>query len=192
VRVGLIAENNWSSSPSTVLGKDYKAMFKGVSVDKYRIYAANLPDGAYVKSITFGDQDALANELDLRQGATGSVQITIGLAAAQVSATVHDDKGDPVQGVHVTVIAKESNGRVDLAKVGETDQNGFAQVHGIVPGEYRVFAWEDIEPGAAADEEFLKPFLSLGTPVKLAASGKESLQLTLITREAMDQINSKR
>jgi len=192
IRVGVIAEDNLISAPSTVLGKDYKTALKGVIVDKYRLYAFGFPEGAYLKAATFGDQDALANEIDLRQGATGSLQITVGLAAAQVNATVHNDKGEPVQGAHVTVIPKDPKGRIDLARPGETDQNGLAQVHGIVPGEYNVFAWEDIEPGAAADEEFMKPFQSLGTPVKLAPGAKESLQLTLITREAMDQANSKR
>jgi protocatechuate 3,4-dioxygenase beta subunit len=192
IRVGLIADDILINPPSTVLGKDSKATLKGVFLDRYRVYAAGLPDGAYLKAATFGDQDVLTSELDLRQGATGTLQLTIGLAAAQLSVTVHNDKGEPVQGAHVTVIAKDSKGRIDLARAGQTDQNGVAQVHGIVPGEYNVFAWEDIEPGAAADEDYLKPFLSLGTPVKVAPSEKQSLQLTLITHEAMDQINSKR
>jgi hypothetical protein len=55
-----------------------------------------------------------------------------------------------------------------------------------------VFAWEDIEPGAADDEDFRKPFDSLGTKVKLSEGSKENVQLTVITRAAVEEEKSKR
>src|SRR5258708_29203404 len=53
---------------------------------------------------------------------------------------------------------------------------------GVIPAEYNVFAWEDIEQGAADDEDFRKPFDTLGTKVKLSEGSKESVQLTEIGR----------
>jgi len=60
------------------------------------------------------------------------------------------------------------------------------------PVEYMVLAWEDIESGAADDEEFRKPFESKGTRLKLSEGSKESLQLTAITRAAIEEEKSKR
>jgi hypothetical protein len=65
-------------------------------------------------------------------------------------------------------------------------------MRGIVPGEYNVFAWEDVEAGAAEDDEFRKPFESRGAKVLLSEGSKDAVQLTVITRESLDEANSKR
>jgi hypothetical protein len=52
------------------------------------------------------------------------------------------------------------------------------------PGEYKVFAWEDVEAGAYMDPEFVKPVESQGESVTIRENSKERLQLKLIPAEA--------
>jgi len=150
-----------------------------------------LPEGTYLKSARFADRDAFESAIDLRSGATGSLDLVIGAPAAELSGVVHNEKGDPAPGAIVTLVPKDPKARTDLSKTGSADQNGNIRIRGIVPAEYTVFAWEDIESGAAEDEEFRKPFDSKGTKLKLSEGSKESLQLTVITRAAIEEEKSK-
>jgi len=193
VRIILNLEDNPMASLSTVqIGKDNKAILKKVSIDKYKLIVVGLPRGTYLKSAKFGDRDALEFGIDLRQGAAGNLDLVIAAPAAQLTGTVHNDKGEPVPGAMITLVPKDPKGRTDLSRTGTADQNGNIRMLGVVPAEYNVFAWEDIEPGAADDEDFRKPFDSLGTKVKLSEGSKESVQLTVITRVAVDEVKSRK
>jgi hypothetical protein len=193
VRLVLQLDENPMASLSTVqLGKDGKALFKRVNADKYKLVVVGLPQGTYLKAAKFGDRDALDSGIDLRQGAGGSLDLVIAAPAAQISGVVHNDKGEPSPGAIITLVPKDAKARTDLSRSGTADQNGNIRMRGVVPGEYSVFAWEDIEPGAGDDEEFRKPFDSKGTKVKLSEGSKENLTLTVITRAAVDAEKAKR
>ncbi len=45
------------------------------------------PDGAYLKSVRFGQQEMLGKEIDLSQGASGELEITFRYGAAEVDGT---------------------------------------------------------------------------------------------------------
>ena len=47
-------------------------------------------------------------------------------------------------------------------------------------GEYRLFAWEDVEDTAWMDPEFLKAFDDKGRPVTVREGGSESVELKVI------------
>jgi hypothetical protein len=193
VRFILNLEDNPMASLSTVqIGKDNKAILKKVSIDKYRLIVVGLPQGTYLKSAKYGDRDVLESGMDLRQGAAGNLELVIGAPAAQLTGTVHNDKGEPVPGAMITLVPKDAKGRNDLSRTGTADQNGNIRIFGVIPAEYNVFAWEDIEQGAADDEDFRRPFDRLGSKVKLSEGSKESVQLTVITRAAVDEVKSRK
>jgi hypothetical protein len=64
-----------------------------------------------------------------------------------------------------------------------TDQYGRFTIKSVDPGEYKVFAWEDVETGAYMDPEFVKPVEGQGESVTIRESSRESLQLKLIPVE---------
>jgi hypothetical protein len=64
-----------------------------------------------------------------------------------------------------------------------TDQYGLFTVKNLDPGEYKVFAWEDVEAGAYMDPEFVKPMEGHGESVTIRESSRERLQLKLIPAE---------
>ncbi len=193
VRIILNLEDNPIASLSTVqIGKDNKAVLKKVSIDKYKLLVVGLPRGTYLKSAKYGDRDVLESGIDLRQGAAGSLDLVIGAPAAQLTGIVHNDKGEPVPGAMITLVPKYPKGRTDLSRRGTADQNGNIRIFGVIPAEYNVFAWEDIEQGAADDDDFRRPFDSLGTKVKLSEGSTESVQLTVISRAAVEEAKSRK
>lgn len=193
VRIVLnVDDNPMASLATTQIGKDNKGLLKRVNPEKYKVILAGLPPGTYLKAAHYGDRDVLESGMDLRQGAAGTLDLVIGAPAAELNGIVRNDKGDPVPGAMITLVPKDAKSRTDMSKTGSSDQNGNIKMRGIVPAEYNVFAWEDIEPGAADDEEFRKPFDSLAKNIKLSEGSKENVELTVITRATVEDQKSKR
>ena len=80
---------------------------------------------------------------------------------------------------------KERLDQMSYYKTVTTDQYGRFTLKSIDPGEYKVFAWEDVESGAYMDPDFVKPVENQGSSVTIRESSRESLQLKLIPAEAV-------
>ena len=77
--------------------------------------------------------------------------------------TVMDADGLPLAGVTAVLVPEMSRrARFHLYKTAETDQYGHFEMRGIVPGDYKLFSWEEAEDGAWEDPDFLKPFEDKG------------------------------
>ena len=58
-----------------------------------------------------------------------------------------------------------------------SDQNGHFDLKSIPPGDYKVFAWEDVEPGIWQDPEFLKDHEKNGQPLTIRKDEHETARL---------------
>ncbi len=158
---------------------------ENVNTDNYTVTVRGLPPACYVKSIRMGDADSLDAGLDLTRGAAGVLDIVVSPAGGQVEGTVADPKGQLSSGATV-VLVPDAPRREQSAffKTASSDTAGHFNIQGIAPGEYKLFAWEDVESGAYQDPEFLKPFESAGESVTIHEGGRESRQLKLIPAES--------
>ena len=68
----------------------------------------------------------------------------------------------------------------DLLQNEVTDANGRFSFRGVPPGDYKVFAWTDVELGAPEDPEFRRPFESLGAAVRLGTGESAAVNLKAI------------
>jgi hypothetical protein len=160
---------------------DGSFVLENVGADKYRIFIAGLPKGTWLKSVRVADQEVLDSGFDVAAGTSPPVQITIGVGAGTVSGIVEDEKQQPATGTMVTLLPiPMKEGRQDLYRFGATDQKGQFTLEGVAPGEYRLYAWEDIDPGAYTDPEFLKPYESKGQKITMKEGGQEQVKLTRI------------
>jgi hypothetical protein len=60
------------------------------------------------------------------------------------------------------------------------DAEGNFSMPGVPPGEYRIFAFEDIERFAWQNTEYMRPYQNRGTLVRLEEGGRSTLALTVI------------
>ena len=98
----------------------------------------------------------------------GALEIVLSPNGGQVDGVVLDDKQQPAAGAKVALAPDEARrGRTDLYKTAVTDQYGRFTMRGIAPGDYKLFAWAELEPGAAQDPEFLKPYEKAGEAVSV-------------------------
>jgi protocatechuate 3,4-dioxygenase beta subunit len=193
VRVTLRLEDNpMASLATTQLEKDNKGLLKRVNPDKYKVMVIGLPKNVYLKTARVGGQDVLESGLDVRQGSSAPLELVIDGPGGHLSGGVVNEKGEPVPGAIVTRVPKDPKARPDLFHTNYTDQDGNFESGEIMPGEYKIFAWEDIDPGAIEDDEFRKPFESKAVDVKISNRETQSLRLTVISREAVEAEAAKR
>jgi hypothetical protein len=74
--------------------------------------------------------------------------------------------------------------RDDAFKETTSDQYGRFLIKTIEPGNYKLFAWEDVEPGEYMDPEFLKQFDDRGREIHIREGSRESADLKLIPAAA--------
>jgi hypothetical protein len=146
----------------------------------YTVAVAGLPDNYYVKSLFYGEREHLEASLDLSAGLVGPVTVVLSPNAAQVSGIVQDAKTQqPVAGATVVLVPQEPDRR-DLApyyRVVTADQRGAFTASGIPPGDYRVFARQEVEPGAWFDPDFLRAAEPSSVHLAAAENGRHRLDL---------------
>lgn len=119
--------------------------------------------------------------MDLTEGAPEDLTIKISPYGGAIEGSVQNAKDEPAAGVLVTLIPDASHPSVLwLFKTADTDQNGHFTIHGVRPGEYRIYAWEMVESGAYQDPDFLKPYESAGETVSIKERSHETVQVKLM------------
>ena len=176
------ANDNPFGTVNRRLGQESTVVLEGVAHNRYWVSVARLPQGYYLKSARLGGHDVLDTGLDLTGGApSGRLEIVISAAGARVEGVVLDGDDQPFNGSMVVLVPEEARRhRTELIKSASTDQNGRFTLQGIAPGSYRLFAWEDIEPGAHQDPDFLRPFERDATVIEIKESSQHSVELEII------------
>ena len=178
------------------------AMFGGVSQGKiaddrafklqdvapglFNLMLMGLPSGFYVKAIRSGEIDVLSNGLNT-EVAPAPLDVVLSPNAAQVTGSVQNPStNSPMAGATVVLIPQEKDRKEQQTyyKAVTSDQNGAFTFKDVPPGEYKVYAWEDVEMGAYMDPDYVKPIESKGEALTLRENDKKSLPLTLIPAES--------
>jgi len=172
---------------SSLIGHVHDSAFSisDVISDVYHLQVMGLPDGYWVKSIRMGDQDVKLTGIDLTRGPGDSVAVIVAPNAGQVDGAVLNDRQQPAAGATVVLVpATQLREYQDTYKTTVSDQNGRFSLKNLEPGEYKVFAWEDVEYGAYMDPDFLRPLEDRGQSVSIQESGHESVQLNVIPADS--------
>jgi protocatechuate 3,4-dioxygenase beta subunit len=145
------------------------------------------PDGTYVKSIRMANRDVTNSLLDTTAG-VGPLEVVLSVHAAEVTGVVAGPDGQPMPGVAVTLWnpGLPPAGTLDQAKSTTSDAMGKFRFANLRPGEYRIAAWEKIEPGMGNITGFHLAFDAQATVVKLSEDSHEVVQPVLIRQEAVD------
>ncbi|MFN0106632.1 MAG: carboxypeptidase regulatory-like domain-containing protein [Bryobacteraceae bacterium] len=186
IRVQLMSMDGMAfNTPGATAKDDGSFLLENAGPERYRITVFNLPPGLWLKSIRAGDQELIETGVDLSAGAPGQIEIVLDTGVGQVSGMVRDTKKQPAPGGMVTLIPDPlKEDRTDLFKMISVDQNGQYTLQNIAPGDYRLFAWEDIDPGQYMDPEFLKKHESGAAKVTVKANAMAQVNLAQIAAEA--------
>lgn len=139
------------------------------------------PPGMYYKAARFGTRDVLDSGFEVNSQPSETLEVVLAPNAAAITVTVVDENQKPVQGATVAIISDPARRRrQDLNKSAVSNTAGQVTFDGLAPGDYKVFAWEDIAPGAWQNPETISTYDSRGQNLRLVEGSKESILLRVI------------
>jgi hypothetical protein len=149
--------------------------------DEYRLAVTGMPRNAYVKAARLGATDVLNEGLRLDRPPNGQLDILVSPNAGTVDGTASNDKQEPSINVSVVLVPDAAHRqRSDLYRTISTDALGHFHLEGVAPGDYKAFAWEDVETGAWQDPDFIRLYEERGKPIRVSENGQVSIELRLI------------
>jgi hypothetical protein len=170
----------WRGPPLRAnVNKDGSFKITGVPPGIWDINAGPIPPNGYIKSIRLGDQDVLTEDMSIRPSTSEPLKIVFSTRAATL-------EGDVVQGDQptraVVLLAPEAKLQhiIGFYRLATADEKGHFEINRARPGEYRLFAFEDLDQQSIQDPDFLKPFERYGVPVTLREGPNDSQKLSLI------------
>jgi hypothetical protein len=171
---------------------------RNVEAGRYRVDFFP-PPGAFVKSVIFAGQECIDSGIDVSNGAgTSSLRIVVSMTAGQIIGSVTDPGQGPPAVSYVTIVPEGPPPspsvvyRPELHRTVQTDPSGQFAVNSVVPGKYRVYAWERLDTVDFADREFLKLFDDLSAVVTVTEDNSEQASLIRVSGAKMDEEARKR
>jgi hypothetical protein len=163
---------------SAVVGEDGGFTFPDVNADRYFVSVTGLPEGYYVKSVRLGKGDVLEDGVEFMQEPEQPLVVVLSTKAATIRGSVTG------AGAGVTIALVPQNKKLlerpEFYRTALTDQRGRFTLANLPPGEYKVFAWEDVENGAWMDPDFLKPVEEQGMPITMREGVVADVELKAI------------
>jgi len=153
---------------------------KDIPADTYRlrIFPGKALQDYFVKSVNLGGKHVTDSGFGVG-GTSYTLEIVVSANGAAIEGVALDEKDKPASDVRVICFPDASHReRHDLYRVVSTDYRGHFSLHGLNPGEYRVFTLDD-DVDEAYDPEFVQVHESLGQTVKLDEGEHKSIVLRL-------------
>jgi hypothetical protein len=136
-----------------------------------------LPQDAFVVDIVEAEKSVFDSGITIDGASNRSIQIVINPLGQSMSGLVRNGGKKPAVGATVVLVPKPSRRKnVLLYRIANTDQSGHFTLHGIAPGEYKLFAWESIVDDAHLNAEFLAKYEKTGRDVVVQPSVKPEFQ----------------
>ena len=151
----------------------------GATPGPYRI-AVSLNSRFYIKEARYGLTDVLNPGFDFTGRDSHNIEIVLSPNVATVDGIVTNNRGEPAAAAQVVLVPERFRDRAELFTSATTDQNGRFTISAAAPGDYKVFAWEAIEPNSWFDPDVLRRDEQTGKPIRLAESSSTVIDLKLI------------
>jgi len=175
LRVGLQAWQSggilFGTPPQGKIDAEGNFLLEDVSIDHYAFFIVGLPEGYYLKSVRASGVDVLAVGFESGSG-EAKFDVLISPRAGAVEGSVE-------AGATVALVP-EKRDRSEHYKKVVADQNGHFSFTGLTPGNYKLFAWEDVQPYAWMDPDFLRGVEIKGESVAVVEGVPVTVQLKVI------------
>lgn len=153
----------------------------GIAPGDFRLTLEQLPPDGYIKSMRMGNVDVLNGGLRVSGPPDAALEIVIGANAGRVEGSVVNPRNEPLSNRTVVLVPDAPlRQRGDLYRVVSTNDAGVFRIQGITPGDYKLFAWENVEKGAWQDPDFIQLYESAGRRIRINEGSNENLHLPVI------------
>lgn len=141
-----------------------------------------LPANAYLADIRQGGVSVYDNGLVVGTQTVAPLDVIVNTDGGSIDGSViGPDRKPAAAGMNVVLIPAENRRQnAALYKTARTDAQGHFAMNIVPPGQYRLFAWESVRPGAYQNADFLRAYEDRGTIVNVSAGAKVNTQVGLI------------
>jgi uncharacterized surface anchored protein len=155
---------------------------------RYFVAVSGFPAGledAYLSYAQVGAVEVTRDGLQLPlEHGSSPIFVTVSAKGARAEGVVVDSHDQPVPGaVVVAVPASELRQNPGLYRQTVSDQNGQFVLHGLAPGDYDLYAWEDVPQGAYYDPDYLQNYAALTQTLHATKEGRHQVILRLIPED---------
>jgi sarcosine oxidase gamma subunit len=171
---------NGLAPPLLPVNADGTFTLTNVAPGEYRIFVTAMPQDYYVKEARIEQIDILNDPLVITGPLRGNLSVVLSSGAAQIDGTVIDARLQPVAALQTVLIPDRNRDRTDLVRYGMTDHTGKFTLRGVPPGNYKIYAWESIEPNAFFDPQVLQQFETQGKAIRVEEGGKITTEVKMI------------
>jgi 5-hydroxyisourate hydrolase-like protein (transthyretin family) len=127
----------------------------------------------HIKSMRLGQTDA-TETVRISASTTDVLEIVLTTETGSVEGTAAANA--------TVVLVPAARKRTALYKTIVTGADGRFAFQDVPAGDYKLFAWDDVETGAWQNAEFIREHESKGRAVRISEKSKEDVQLTVIPR----------
>jgi hypothetical protein len=128
-----------------------------------------------------GSQESSDTRIQVESGAE-PMTIVVATDAGKVSGTVKSASGDPVASM-VAIVPSATPFRFSAVRNGNSDEKGRFTVTGVPPGDYQVFAVEELDMSAIASPDYRKALQAKIANLTVHPNGSATAELTVIANE---------
>ncbi len=171
---------------STGIKPDASFTFEAAAPVAYDISINRVP-GVYLKTVRMGDQVLAQPRIDAAEKLE-PLTVVLGADIGELEGVVKNSKGELVLRAHVDAIPDGDHAnRPDFNRSTFSSEKGQFKIADLPPGQYKIFAWENVPDGAPQDPEFRKPFGSQAVAVTIPPSAHVNLNMTAIPAAEVDR-----
>ena len=165
---------------TTRLEEDGTFSFSSMQPGTYRIQV-NLPPGDYyVQKVVAKEAKTSGREIVIAGGNEVDLTVTLGQGQGQVTGVVQLE-GKPAAGVLVLLVPESGQEMEEDSRMDESDSDGTFSLGGILPGDYVLLAIKDGWDLEWSNSDVLRPYLSAGQKMSIAAN--QSVKVTVSAQE---------
>jgi hypothetical protein len=151
---------------------------------EYLVEVVGLPPAlGYLKEARLDAVDILNTPLRISDSSGKQLDLVFRLGVGRVNGTVTDARLQPVPGARVVIVPDRGRFRSYLYRTAFAGQNGQFTFPPLAPGDYKVFAWEELEDNAWFDPEVIARSEQRAHAVRVTEASVASIDVKVIPAE---------
>ena len=179
--LSLMSTSETSLPPvTTPLEEDGRFNLSSVPPGTYSIEVNFPPGDYYVQKVIAKEAKTSGREIVITGGNDVDLTLTLGQGKAQATGVVQFE-GKPAAGVMVLLVPESGQDMEEDSRMDESDSDGTFSLGGILPGDYVLLAIKDGWDLEWSNSDVLRPYLSAGQKMSIAAN--QSVKVTVSAQE---------